>query len=194
MRTFLLLLTAFTMSLSAMAQKIIKVVPVEEMKDSVVYQGDNAILVFDRQYLQDYMITMDTTLRNNRAGSKIFRNIQFSRLNNSELATHFQKAYCYLEDSLNRDLSYRTDRMNLLWSEDQGILMPYIEEILADLLTSGRLKVIERSNKAVQPAYKLIFEPIENSNYRVFRLNNGKEIFRESTFCVEQITTYKAKA
>ncbi|QJB33285.1 hypothetical protein HF324_18850 [Chitinophaga oryzae] len=189
MKTLLLLLAGIACSWAATAQTVIKVQPPSEpFRDSVVYQGDNVVLIFDRQHLLDYMITMDTTLRNNKNSNKVFRNIQFAKLNANDMANHFLKAYCFLEDTLNKEINFRTDRMNLLWAEDCGILMPYVEEILPDLLATGNLKIVERGSKIVQPAYKLIFEPINNNNYRVFRMNNGKEIFRESTFCVEQIT------
>ncbi|WP_212006284.1 hypothetical protein [Chitinophaga sp. HK235] len=192
MKTFVLLLAGIACSLATMAQTVIKIQPpAEPLKDSIIYQGDNAILIFDRQHLLDYMISMDTTLRNNKNSNKVFRNIQFSRLNNIDMANHFRKAYCFLEDTLNKEISFRTDKMNLLWAEDCGVLMPYVEEILPDLLATGNLKVVEKGSKIVQPAYKLIAEPINGNNYRVFRMNNGKEIFRESTFCVEQQLSHR---
>ncbi|RBL88750.1 hypothetical protein [Chitinophaga flava] len=191
MKTFVLLLAGIACSLATMAQVIKVQPPAEPLKDSIIYQGDNAILIFDRQHLLDYMIGMDTTLRNNKNSNKVFRNIQFSKLNNVDMANHFRKAYCFLEDTLNKEITFRTDKMNLLWAEDCGVLMPYVEEILPDLLATGNLKVVEKGSKIAQPAYKLIAEPINGNNYRVFRMNNGKEIFRESTFCVEQQLSHR---
>ncbi|PSL47719.1 hypothetical protein CLV51_102576 [Chitinophaga niastensis] len=187
MKTLFLLLTGVALSLSGMAQ-VIKVQPVQPMTDSITYQTENVVLIFDRQVLLDYMVSMDTTLRQSKNNNRVFRNIQFVKLNATDMGAHYRKAYCYLEDTTNKDLSYRTDKMNMLWAEDGGILLPYVEEILPGLLVNGTLRVIERSNKAVQPSYKMIAEPIDGTNYRVFRLNSGKEIFRESTFCVEQLT------
>ncbi|MCW3467419.1 hypothetical protein [Chitinophaga nivalis] len=189
MKTLLLLLTGMTLCLAGMAQTtVIKVQPAEPLTDSITYQTENVMMVFKRQDLMDYMIGMDTSLRQNKYNNRTFRHIQFVRLSPTDMASHFRKAYCYLEDTNNKDFSFSTDKMNMFWAEDGGILLPYVEEILPGLLAEGRLRVTDRMSKAAQPAYRMIQEPVDNNNYRVFRLTSGKEIFRESTFCVEQIT------
>ncbi|HVI44884.1 MAG TPA: hypothetical protein VM802_08440 [Chitinophaga sp.] len=189
MKTLLLLLASMGIYCSGMAQLVIKMQqPLEPMTDSVVYQTENAVLTFSRQELLNYMTSMDSTLRNSKYNNRVFRHILFAQFNPEDMSNHYRKAYCYLEDTLNHDLSFHTDKMYLLWAEDGGILLPYVEEILPGLLAEGKLKVTDRNTKAVQLSYRLIYEPIRNESYRVFRLNSGKEIFRESTFCVEQIT------
>lgn len=188
MKALFLLLTGVALSVSGMAQVIKLRQPVEPIIDSIVYQTENVTLIFERSNLRDYMESMDTTLRNARYSNKVFNSVQFTRLNAIDMGNHFRKAYCYLEDSTNKDFSYSTGRMNMLWAEDGGIMLPYVEEILPDLLAAGNVRVIDRSTKALQPAYKMIAEPIDGNNYRVFRLNSGREIFRESTFRVEQLT------
>lgn len=188
MKALFLLLAGVVLSLSGMAQVIKVRQPLEPIADSIMYQTENVILIFDRSHLRDYMATMDTTLRNARYSNKVFNSVQLSRLNAIDMGNHFLKAYCYLEDSTNKDFNYSTGKMNMLWAEDGGIMLPYVEEILPDLLAAGSLRVIDRMTKAVQPIYKMIAEPIQGSNYRVFRMNSGKEIFRESTFRVEQLT------
>ncbi|MFY0253989.1 hypothetical protein ACDQ55_08555 [Chitinophaga sp. 30R24] len=190
MKTLFLLLAGVALSLSGMAQVIKVKQPVAPIADtdSIIYQTDNVIMIFDRKDLYDYMVSRDTTLRNNKYSNKVFNSVQLSRFNANDMANHFRKAYCYLEDTTNKDFSYSTSRMNMLWAEDGGIMLPYVEELLPDLLAFGTVRVIERSTKALQPAYKMIAEPIDGTNYRVFRLNSGKEVFRESTFRVEQLT------
>jgi hypothetical protein len=188
MKALFLLLAGVALSMSGMAQVIKVKVPVDPITDSIIYQTENVTLIFDRSYLHEYMVSMDTTLRNARYSNKVFSSVQFTRLSAIDMGNHFLKAYCYLEDTTNKDFSYSTGRMNMLWAEDGGIMLPYVEEILPDLLAAGIVRVIDRGTKAMQPAYKMIAEPIDGSNYRVFRLNSGKEIFRESTFRVEQLT------
>lgn len=187
MKALFLLLAGITLSFTGMAQ-VIKVKPAEPITDSIVYQTENVTIIFDRKTLYDYMVSMDTTLRGHKYDNKVFNSVQFSRMNAIDMGNHFRKAYCYLEDSTNKDFSYSTSKMNMLWAEDGGIMLPYVEELLPDLLAAGTVRVIDRSTKAAQPAYKMIAEPVDGKNYRVFRLNSGREIFRESTFRVEQLT------
>lgn len=187
MKALFLLLAGVALSMTGIAQ-VIKVRPPEPILDSIIYQTENVTLIFDRKHLTEYMVGMDSTLRNSKYSNKVFNSVQFARLNAIDMGNHFRKAYCYLEDSTNKDFSYSTGKMNMLWAEDGGIMLPYVEEIMPDLLAGGEVRVIDRSTKAVQPAYKMIAEPVDGNNYRVFRLNSGREIFRESTFRVEQLT------
>jgi hypothetical protein len=180
MKALFLLLTGVALSLPGMAQ-VIKVRPPEPIMDSIIYQTENVTLIFDRT-------DRDSTLRNDKYSNKVFNSVQFAHLNAIDMGNHFRKAYCYLEDTANKDFSYSTGKMNMLWAEDGGIMLPYVEEIMPDLLAGGEVRVIDRSTKAIQPAYKMIAEPVDGNNYRVFRLNSGREIFRESTFRVEQLT------
>jgi hypothetical protein len=190
MKTLLLTLTIAVTCFSASAQ-VIKMKPVlEPIADSVIYETENVILVFDRQELSDYMIGMDSTLRNSKYDNKVFNSVQLSRLNKTDMANHFLKAYCYLEDTTHQDYSYSTSRMNMLWAEDGGIMLAYVELLLPDLLADGRVRVFERYNKAYQASYRMIAEPVDGTNFRTYRLNNGKEVFRESTFRTEQLTRY----
>ncbi|RFS19761.1 hypothetical protein DVR12_21945 [Chitinophaga silvatica] len=188
MKTLLLALTIAVTSVSAHAQ-IIKMKPVlEPIADSIIYQTENVMLVFDRKELADYMNNMDTVLKNGKFDNRIIGSVQLSRLDRNEMANHFLKAYCYLEDSTNKDFSYSTGRMNMLWAEDGGIELPYVEILLPDLLADGRVRITERSSKAYQASYRMIAEPVNGTNFRTYRLNNGKEVFRESTYRAEQLT------
>ncbi|WP_143306967.1 hypothetical protein [Chitinophaga vietnamensis] len=190
MKTLLLLLTTLMLGSAAMAQqfKVIKVPPATEpIKDSIIYQNDNAVIILDRAELYNYMLSMDTTLRNNKFNNRVFNHIELSHLDRNDMAAHYLKAFCYLADSANRDLNYTTDKMYMLWAEDGGILHPYVEEIIPNMLNEGKGRVIDRSSKGIAASYRMVFEPIDGKTYRTFRLNSGKEIFRESTFCVEQL-------
>lgn len=187
MKTMLLLLAGLTISTAASAQTVIKIQQDEPLTDSITYQNEQVMLVVNRKDLAAFMTGLDTTLRKNKFSNKVYQHVQFSRMGPEDISAHYQKAYCYLEDSTHSDFEFRTDRMNLLWAEDGTLLIPYLEEMLPQLLVDGRLKVIERSNKQAVPAYKVFYEQIDSRPYQIFRLNNGKEIFRESAVYVEQM-------
>ncbi|GEP91971.1 hypothetical protein SAMN05660909_02384 [Chitinophaga terrae (ex Kim and Jung 2007)] len=190
MKTLLITLTIAVTSLVASAQVIKLKQPLEPITDSIIYQTDNVIIIFDRQELATYMTGMDTVLRNSRYDNKVFNSVQLSRFNKIDMANHFLKAYCYLEDTANKDFSYSTSKMNMLWAEDGGIMLPYVELLIPDLLAAGMARIIERSSKGLQLSYRMIAEPVNGVNYRTYRLNNGKEVFRESTFRAEQLTGF----
>ncbi|MEC5146645.1 GLPGLI family protein [Chitinophaga sp. 180180018-2] len=183
-----MLATGILLSVTGWSQVIKTKQPPDPVTDSIIYQTENVTMIFDRQVLYEYMLSKDTALRNSQYNNRVFNSVTFARLNAVDMGNHFRKAFCYLEDSTNKDFAYSTGRMNMLWAEDGGIMAPYVEELLPDLLAAGTVRVIDRSSKALQPSYKMIAEPIQGNNYRVFRLNSGKEIFRESTFRVEQLT------
>lgn len=192
MKTLLLLLSAVVLSCTAMAQTVIKMRPPDPeepiMTDSITYEGETSVVIMNRQFLLDYMDMLDTSLPRQQYSGLAVNHISFKNFSKADMAAHFQKAYCYLKDSTNKDLTYSTTKMYMQWAEDGGILLPYIETIMADLLQQARLKVVEKFVKPQLPvtSYKMIFEPVNGHDFRVFRLNNGKQIFRESTFAAEQ--------
>ncbi|WP_146616112.1 hypothetical protein [Chitinophaga dinghuensis] len=190
MKTLLMLLSAMAISCAAMAQTtVIKVPPPEEpMTDSIVYDGENVTIIINRVFLMDYLNTMDTSLPRQQYSGRAFNHVSFKNFTKAEMATHFQKAYCYLADTTHKDLSFSATKMYMQWAEDEGILLPYLECIMADLLQQAKLKVIEKFVKPQLPvtSYKMIMEVVPGADFRAFRLNNGKQIFRESTYAVEQ--------
>ncbi|NIG57334.1 hypothetical protein [Chitinophaga sp. Cy-1792] len=189
MKTLLLLVSAALVSCTAMAQTVIKVPPPEKpFTDSIVYEGENATIIINRQDVMDYMNTLDTSLPRQQYSGRAINHLTFVKFSKADMAAHFQKAFCFLADSSHTDIRYVSTKMYMIWDEDEGILLPYLESIMADLLNAAKVKVIQKFAMPKLPvtSYKLIVEPVNGRSFRVFRLNDGKQIFRESTYAAEE--------
>lgn len=186
MKTFLLVITGLALCVATKAQEVIKLRPDDTMTDSIVYQTSTSILVINKVDLQNYMKMLDTMLQNNCYNNRTFRNIQFSHLTPAELESHYTQAKEYLNDSTHTDLQYSTDKFTLFWTPNEGILLPYIDELLTQLLTDARIKVIDRTSKLPVPQYTVFYEDIDGQPFKIYKLPTGKIIFKESNYYVEQ--------
>ncbi|WP_423736219.1 hypothetical protein [Chitinophaga caseinilytica] len=164
------------------------IVPHEyEKKDSVFYQVPNAVLVIDKLDIEDYFKNLDTVLVQKQYDKTVFRNIQFSPLNPEEVQRHYSLASKFWTASKANPLSYSTDKITLFWNDNEGIILPYIDEIIPDLLEAGKVQVVDRSTNKRVKLYKLDYEDVNGKSFRIFKLEKGKVIWRESEVFVEQV-------
>lgn len=186
MKTFLLVITGLALCVATKAQEVIKLRPDDTMTDSIIYQTSTSILVINKVDLVNYMQMLDTMLQNNCYNNKTFRNIQFSHLTPAEVQSHYTQAKDYLADPNHTDLKYSTDKFTLFWTPNEGILLPYIDELLTQLLTDARIKVIDRTSKLPVPQYTVFYEDIDGQPFKIYKLPTGKIIFKESNYYIEQ--------
>jgi hypothetical protein len=186
MKTIFLVMTGLVLCMATKAQDIIKLRPDDTMTDSIVYQMPTSILVINKIDLTNYMQMLDTMLQNNCYDKRTFRNIQFAHLTPAEIQSHFLQAKAYLADESHTDLRYSTDKFTLFWTPGEGILLPYIDELLTQLLTDARIKVIDRSSKQSVPQYSVFYEDIDGQPFKIYKLPTGKIIFKESNYYIEQ--------
>ena len=187
MKTLFLTVTMLVTILASQAQEIIKLYPDDTMKDSIVYQNKTSILVINRVDLINYMKGMDSLLQKQcYSDNTMFRNVQFNHLTAQELETHFTSAQTFLADSNHTNLEYNTDKFVQFWTEDENILLPYIEDMLSNLLQDGRIKVIDKSTHKSVPQYTIFWEDVAGHGFKIYKLPTGKIIFRESNHYIEQ--------
>jgi hypothetical protein len=187
MKTLFLTVTMLVAALASQAQEIIKLYPDDTMKDSIVYQNKTSILVINRVDLINYMKGMDSLLQKQcYSDNSMFRNVQFSHLTAQELESHFTTAQAFLGDSTHTNLEYNTDKFVQFWTEDENILLPYIEDMLSTLLQDGRIKVIDRSTQKSVPQYTIFWEDVAGKGFKIYKLPTGKIIFKESNHYIEQ--------
>lgn len=187
MKTLFLTVTMLVTVLASQAQEIVKLYPDDTMKDSIVYQNKTSILVINRVDLINYMKGMDSLLQKQcYSDNSMFRNVQFNHLTAQELETHFTSAQTFLADSNHTNLEYNTDKFVQFWTEDENILLPYIEDMLSSLLQDGRIKVIDKSTHKPVPQYTIFWEDVAGQGFKIYKLPTGKIIFRESNHYIEQ--------
>jgi hypothetical protein len=187
MKALFLTVTMLVTALASQAQEIVKLYPDDTMKDSILYQNKTSILVINRVDLVNYMKGMDTVLQKTcYSDNSAFRNVQFSHLTAQEVESHFTSAQAYLADSSHTNLEYNTDKFIQFWTEDENILLPYIEDMLSSLLTDGRIKVIDRMTNKSVPQYTIFWEDIAGQGFKIYKLPSGKVIFKESNHYIEQ--------
>lgn len=186
MKTFFLVMTGLALCVATRAQEIIKLRADDTMTDSIVYQTSTSILVINKVDFTNYMQMLDTMLQNNCYDKKTFRNIQFSHLTPAEVQSHYTQAKAYLDDPSHTELRYSTDKFTLFWTPGEGILLPYIDELLTTLLTDARIKVIDRTSKQSVPQYSVFYEDIDGQPFKIYKLPTGKIIFKESNYYIEQ--------
>lgn len=193
MKTFVTAAAVLFLSLTTKAQDVVKLFHDDTMVDSITYQNNTSLIVINKVDLVNYMAKLDTVLCNNGYNNKIFRNIQFAHLSPMEVENHFLAAKKYLDDSTHTEYAFNTDKFTLFWTQGEGILLPYIEDMMTELLTDGRLAIVERATKVRVPQYTVFYEYIGGQEYKIFKHQSGKIIFRESSFYLEQMTTTSAR-
>lgn len=186
MRTLLLTVTMLVTALASHSQEIVKLYPDDTMTDSIVYRNNTSVLVINRVDLVNHMTGLDTTLQKTcYSDNKVFRNVQFSHLSPQEIESHFTSALAVLADSTHNNLEFNTNKITQFWTEDEGILLPYVEDLLSSLLTDGRIKVIDKSTQKAVPQYTIFWEDIDGQPFKIYKLPTGKIIFRESDYYLE---------
>jgi hypothetical protein len=192
MKTLLLAVTVLVLTMTSYAQDIVKLYPDDTMKDSIIYKNGTSILVINRVDFDNYMFEKDTMLQKAcYSDNRVFRSMQFSRLTAQELETHFTDARAYLADSTHTDLQFSTDKFTMFWTDNENMLLPYVEDMLSSLLLDGRIKVIDKSTKLSVPQYTIFYEDIDGQPYRIYKLPSGKIIYKESNYFLEQFATIK---
>jgi hypothetical protein len=192
MKKLILLAAVLAGGAAAHAQTIVKPVSLP-MNDSIVYQVENAVFIFDKQHVEDYFKGLDTILPQRKYDNKVFRNIQFAHLNQEEVQRHYAMANKFWAASKTSPLHYSTDRISLFWNDTETILMPYLDEILPELLEQGWVQVVERSTGKRVAQFRIDYEDIDLKTFRIFRFNKvnnrdqGKLILRESDIFLEQM-------
>jgi hypothetical protein len=187
MKTLFLSVAMLVTALSSQAQEIVKLYHDDTMTDSIIYNNKTSILVINRVDLVNYMKGMDTVLQKTcYSDNTAFRNVQFSHLTAQEIESHFTAAQAFLADSTHTNLEYSTDKFVQFWTEDENILLPYIEDMLSNLLTDGRIRVIDKATKQLVPQYTIFWEDIAGQPFKLYKLPSGKIIFRESNHYIEQ--------
>jgi len=187
MKTCLLAIAALFLSLMTQAQDVVKLFHDDTMVDSVIYSNKITTIVINKVDLVNYFKTMDSTLFSNCYDPKSFRNIQFAHLTNQDVENHFKAAKAWLDDSTHTEYNFNADKFTLFWTQGEGILLPYIEDMMSQLLVDGRLAVVENATKIRVPQYSIFYEYIGGGEYKIYKLPNGKIIFRESNFYLEQL-------
>jgi E3 ubiquitin-protein ligase DOA10 len=186
MKTFLFFAALLLITISGFSQTVVKLYHDDTMKDSITYQNSTSILVINRADLESYMHGMDTTLEMNCYNNKVFRNIQFAHVDPKELENHFKQAKAYLADSTHSDMHFSTDKITLFWAPNEGILLPYIEDMLTQVLEDGRIAVTDKTTHQRVPQYTIFYEDVDGQSFKIYKLPSGKIIFRESNYYLEQ--------
>jgi hypothetical protein len=177
---------------SVRSQEIVKLYHDDTMKDSITYQNSTSVLVINRVDLLQYMNHLDSVLNETCYSNKVYRNIQFAHLNPQEVESHFKQAMAYLADSTHSDLHFSTDKITLFWTPNEYILLPYIEDMLTQVLTDGRIAVTDRTTKQRVPQYNVFYEDVNGLPFKIYKLPSGKIIFRESNYYIEQYAGTKS--
>ena len=192
MKKLILLAAVLASHVCASAQTIVKPFDIP-MKDSIVYQVENAVFIFDKQHVEDYFKGLDTILVQRKYDKKVFRNIQFAHLTAEEVQRHYGMVSKFWAASKGNPMTYSTDRISLFWNDTETILMPYLDEILPELLEQGWVQVVERSSNKRVKQFRIDYEDIDLKTFRIFRfekINNrdiGKLMLRESEIFLEQM-------
>lgn len=187
MRTLLFAVTMLVISLTSQAQEIVKLYQDDTMIDSITYQNKTSILIINRVDVINYMKNVDSLLQIKcYSDPTVFRNIQFAHLTAQDIEQHFTTAKAFLADSSHTGLEYNSDKFVQFWTEDENILLPYIEDMLSDLLQDGRIKVIDKSTHKSVPQYSIVWEDVAGKGFKIYKLPSGKVIFKESNHYIEQ--------
>lgn len=165
---------------------IIKIVPLQ-FEDSIVYKRENATLVIDRRDLDEYFKMLDTTLKQRKYSPKVYQNVQFAHLTDVDVKNHYNQAVAFWATTTGQPLAFDVNSFNYFWTDGPGILQPYIDEILPQLLQQGRVKMSEKYVKAPVVKYLFADHDINGKNYRIYKFADGKEILKEQDIYTEPI-------
>lgn len=160
-----------------------------ELADSISYQLPSAVIIINKQDVENYFKEWDTVLPQKQYSKEVFRNIQFAHLTPDEVKRHYGNVKKFWESSKTNPLSYSTDKIALFWSENENVLLPYLDEMLPELLQNGKVQVVDRSTGKRVPQYQLDFEDVDARTFKIFKFVKGRIIWRESEVFLEQMTS-----
>lgn len=165
---------------------IIKVQPFQ-FQDSIVYKRENGVLVVDRAELDLYLKSLDTTLKQHKYSPKVYQNVQFAHLTEQDVQRHYEQALAYWNAAAGQPLSFDVNNFVYFWAEGPGLLQPYLDEILPQLLQQGKVHMSEKYVKAPVTRYLFADHDINGKNYRIYKFQDGKEILREQDIYTEPV-------
>ncbi|PUZ24477.1 hypothetical protein GA0116948_10595 [Chitinophaga costaii] len=171
---------------------IIKIQP-QPFEDSIVYKRENAVLYIDRHALDDYFKMLDTALQQRKYSPKVYQNVQFAHLTEQDVQNHYSQAIAFWTTVPGQPLVYDVNNFNYFWTNGPGILQPYIDEILPQLLQQGKVHLVEKNVKAPVTKYLFANHDINGRNYRIYKFADGKEILREQDIYTEPIINTSKK-
>jgi hypothetical protein len=187
MKNLFALAAAMVIATCGRAQTLVKPFDVP-LQDSITYQVQTAVFIINKQDVEDYFTGLDTVLVQRKYAKEVFRNIQFAHLSSEEVQRHYGIARKFWSSSKGNPLSYSTDRIALFWSENENVLLPYLDEILPELLEFGKVQVVDRSTGKRVPQYHLDYENVDTRSFKIFKFVKGRIIWRESEVFLEQLT------
>lgn len=187
MKKLILLAAVLAGPFCCLAQNIVKVYD-NPYKDSIFYQLQTAVLIIDKQDVEDYFKGLDTILPQRKYAKEVFRNIQFAHLRPDEVQRHYGMASKFWAASKGSELRYSTDKLTLFWNDNETVLLPYIDEILPELMEGGRVQVVDRATGKRVQQFQVDYEDVGMKTYKIFRFVKGKTIWRESEVFVEQLS------
>lgn len=188
MKNLIVLAAALVIATCGKAQTLVKPYDIP-LQDSIFYQVQTAVFIINKQDLEDYFKGLDTILVQRKYAKEVFRNIQFAHLSPEEVQRHYGMARKFWSDSKSNPLSYSTDRIALFWSENENVLLPYLDEMLPELLEFGKVQVVDRSTGKRVPQYHLDYENVDAQSFKIFKFVKGRIIWRESEVFLEQLTS-----
>lgn len=188
MKKLIFLAAALACSFCCVAQHIVKLYD-NEYRDSIFYQVQTAVLIIDKQDVEDYFKGLDTILPRQQYAKEVFRNIQFAHLKPDEVQRHYAMASKFWAASKASPLTYSTDKITLFWNDNETILMPYLDEMLPELLEGGRVQVVDRATGKRVKQFQIDYEDVGAQTFKIFKFVKGRIIWRESEVFVEQLST-----
>lgn len=188
MKNLAALAIALVTFICGQAQNLVKPYDIP-LQDSITYQVQTAVFTINRQDVEDYFTGLDTILVQRNYAKDVFRNIQFAHLSQEEVQRHYGMARKFWASAKGTPLSYSTDRIALFWSENENVLLPYLDEILPELLEYGKVQVTDRSTGKRVPQYQLDYESVDAQTFKIFKFVKGRIIWRESEVFLEQLTS-----
>lgn len=187
MKNLIALAAAMVIVTCGKAQTLVKPYDIP-LKDSIFYQVQSAVFIINKQDVEDYFAGLDTILVQKNYAKETFRNIQFARLSREEVQRHYGMAKKFWSASKDSPLTYSTDRIALFWSENENVLLPYLDEILPELLEYGKVQVVDRGTGKRVPQFQMDYESVDAKHFKIFKFIKGRIIWRESEVFLEQLT------
>ena len=104
-----------------------------------------------------------------------------------DVQRHYEQALAYWNAAVGQPLSFDVNNFVYFWAEGPGLLQPYLDEILPQLLQQGKVHMSEKYVKAPVTRYLFADHDINGKNYRIYKFQDGKEILREQDIYTEPV-------
>jgi hypothetical protein len=169
------------------AQTLLSPHPIE-IEDSIRFHTPHATLIINKADVQAFVDHLDTLLPQKAFTAKhIYRNIQFHGLDAEEVKRHFRLAKHFWIDQHAGNLEFFTERITYLWNENADILLPYLDEMISELLEFGMVQIEDRSNGQRLDKYLMEIQDIHGTYYKTYRFVKGKIIWKEADVFLEEL-------